>query len=167
MGVKILTSIRFILCMTVLPGMCVCMHLHVFAVLMVVRGGEWVHDGCKPPCMFWEQQPSPRQEEQLLLITKPSLHTQDKYLERTLILCSFSKTIVLSSPLEFRTSPASYFNCIMRWYLIVSSSFSQICDLPISTSQEQRFRGKYHHHVGCHLLFVGLFSFTSNWVQST
>jgi len=46
--------------------------------------GTGVTDGCEPPCGFWELNPSPLQEQQVLLISKPSLQPH--------LISSFNKT---------------------------------------------------------------------------
>lgn len=33
------------------------------------QGQEASTDGCKPPCMYWQPNPRPLQEQQVLLIT--------------------------------------------------------------------------------------------------
>ena len=39
----------------------------------VIRSRTGVPDGCEPPCGFWELNPDPLQEQQMLLTTEPSL----------------------------------------------------------------------------------------------
>ena len=41
----------------------------------VTSPGTGVTDGCEPPCMCWELNLGPLEEQSVLLTTKPSLHS--------------------------------------------------------------------------------------------
>lgn len=65
------------MCLSVLPAGICAHHMHAWFPHRLTDGAysseSRTTDDCEPPCGFWEQNPGPLQEQQVLLNAEPSL----------------------------------------------------------------------------------------------